>query len=105
MSVRIGISPLTWSNDDMPELGGDTPLETCLAEAREAGYEGVEMGRKFPRGAADLRPVLGRHGLSLVSGWYGAGLTERGAEISRLGLRRYASRRGRGLSLSLCFTP
>ena len=32
MSVRIAINPITWTNDDVPELGGDTPLETCLAE-------------------------------------------------------------------------
>ena len=44
MRLRIGINPLTWSNDDMPELGGGTPLETCRAEAREAGYEGIERG-------------------------------------------------------------
>ena len=80
MPVRIGINPLTWTNDDMPELGADTPLETCLAEAREAGYDGIELGRKFPRTAAELRPVLERYGLSLVSGWYGARLTERSAE-------------------------
>ncbi len=80
MPVRIGINPLTWTNDDMPELGGDTPLETCLAEARKAGYDGIELGRKFPRTAAELRPVLERYGLSLVSGWYGARLTERSAE-------------------------
>ena len=41
MSLRIGINPITWSNDDLPELGGETPLETCLAEAREAGYAGI----------------------------------------------------------------
>jgi hypothetical protein len=33
MSVRLGISPIGWSNDDLPELGGDIPLDTCLAEA------------------------------------------------------------------------
>jgi inosose dehydratase len=38
MPVRLGISPIGWSNDDLPELGGDIPLETCLAEAREAGF-------------------------------------------------------------------
>ena len=77
MSVRIGINPLTWTNDDMLELGGETPLETCLVEAREAGFEGVEMGHKFPRRADQLRPILARHGLDLVSGWYGARLLER----------------------------
>ena len=80
MTVKIGINPLTWTNDDMPELGGATPLETCLAEAWEAGYEGIEMGHKFPRTAAELRPILDRHGLALVSGWYGANLMERTAE-------------------------
>ncbi len=77
MAVRIGINPLTWTNDDMPALGGDTPLEVCLAEARQAGYEGVEMGIKFPRRTDELRPILERHGLALVSGWYGAGLLSR----------------------------
>ena len=79
MSLRIGINPITWSNDDLPELGGMTPLETCLAEAREAGYAGIELGNKFPRESALLRPILERHGLALVSGWYSARLLERTA--------------------------
>ncbi len=79
MAVRIGINPLTWTNDDMPSLGDETPLEVCLAEARQAGYEGIEMGRKFPRRGAELRPLLARHGLVLVSGWYGAELLSRPA--------------------------
>src|SRR5262249_24745784 len=74
------INPITWSNDDLPELGGETPLETCLAEAREAGYAGIELGNKFPRDSAALRPILERHGLALVSGWYSARLLERTAD-------------------------
>jgi len=77
MPVRIGINPLTWTNDDMPELGAATPLETCLIEARQAGYMGVELGNKFPRDAATLGPILAGHGLALASGWYGARLLER----------------------------
>ena len=77
MGLKIGINPLTWTNDDMPELGGATPLETCLAEAKQAGYDGVELGNKFPRDAATLKPILARHGLSLVSGWYSGRLLER----------------------------
>lgn len=77
MSVRIGINPLTWTNDDMPELGADTPLETCLSEAKMAGYQGVELGNKFPRRAETLKPILARHGLDLVSGWYSSRLLER----------------------------
>ena len=77
MNVRLGINPLTWSNDDMPALGAEIPLETCLREARTAGYEGVELGHKFPRDAAELKPILAAHGLALVSGWYSARLLER----------------------------
>lgn len=79
MSIQIGTNPIAWSNDDLPELGGDTPLETCLAEAREAGFTGIELGNKFPRDPVALQAVLGRHGLGLVSGWYGAALRHRGA--------------------------
>ena len=80
MNVTIGINPITWTNDDMPELGGDTPLDVCLAEARLAGFSGIELGGKFPRDAAALRPILERHGLDLVSGWYSAQLCRRTAE-------------------------
>ena len=80
MTVRLGTNPIAWSNDDLPELGGDTPLETCLAEARQAGFAGIEKGNKFPADPAALRTVLGRHGLTLVSGWYGAALRHRDVE-------------------------
>ena len=67
MAIRIGANPIGWSNDDLQEIGGDTPLETCLAEAKQAGIEGMELGNKFPRrsrGAQSrsrtLRPRLRR---------------------------------------------
>jgi inosose dehydratase len=77
MSVRIGANPIGWSNDDLRSLGGATPLEVCLAEAKEAGFEGMELGHKFPRNASALKAVLGRFGLDLVSGWYSAELLRR----------------------------
>jgi inosose dehydratase len=70
MRARLGIAPIAWSNDDLPELGRDTTLETCLRESREAGFSGVETGGKFPKSAAELRPRLEAHGLALASGWY-----------------------------------
>lgn len=79
MAVELGINPITWTNDDMPELGGDIPLETCLAETHMAGYSGTELGGKFPRTAAELGPILARHDLKLVSGWYDGRIHERGA--------------------------
>jgi inosose dehydratase len=80
MTVRLGINPITWTNDDVPELGGDIPLETCLAETREAGFLGTEMGGKFPRESGALKTVLGAHDLALVSGWYDGRILEQDPE-------------------------
>ena len=77
MSVKLGIAPIAWSNDDMPELGGDTSLETCLSEAREAGFTGIESGGKFPKTSKELLPILNKHNINLCSGWYGANLLKR----------------------------
>ncbi len=70
MKVRIGINPITWTNDDVPELGGDTPLETCLRETKLAGYAGTELGGKFPRQSAVLKPIMAEYGLAVISGWF-----------------------------------
>ncbi len=80
MTVRLGINPITWTNDDLPSLGGDTSVETCLSEASTAGFCGIEMGGKFPKTSDELRPLLQRHGLDLVSGWYDGRALERDVE-------------------------
>ncbi len=80
MTVRIGINPITWVNDDDPSLGGATTLEAILTETKAAGYAGSELGTKFPRDPAVLGPILERHGLSLVSGWYSGRIYEKEVE-------------------------
>lgn len=77
MTVKIGINPITWSNDDVPALGGNTPLDTCLSETAQAGYRGTELGGKFPRQAEVLGPLLSSYGLELVSGWYDGRILDR----------------------------
>ena len=77
MSIRLGIAPIAWSNDDMPELGGKTPLERCLKEASQAGFTGVEYGGKFEMDSNKLIPKLEKEKLKLCSGWYGAHLLKR----------------------------
>jgi len=89
MSIRLGANPIIWSNDDMRELGADTTLETCLLQAREIGFEGMELGHKFPRDPAELTSVLGRFGLACVSGWYSAQLLARDAAAEFDSLRAH----------------
>lgn len=84
--ISFGVSPIAWINDDMPELGGDTPVETVLADARDLGFSGIELGGKFPKDPAALGTLLARHRLELVGGWYSASLLLHSAheEIARL---------------------
>ena len=74
MSIKLGVAPIAWSNDDMPELGGETTLEQCLSEASRAGFTGIESGAKFPKNSKELLPKLEKENLQLCSGWYGASL-------------------------------
>ncbi len=80
MKLRFGMSPISWTNDDLPQLGGDTPLETCLLETRKAGYTGTEMGGKFPRDRESLTKLLAEHDLKHASGWYSGTLLHNSAE-------------------------
>ena len=76
MSVKLGIAPIAWSNDDMPELGGETSLDQCLDEASQAGFTGIESGGKFPKTSEELLPKLNNYNLNLSSGWYGGNLRQ-----------------------------
>jgi inosose dehydratase len=87
MSIRLGANPIIWSNDDLRELGGATPLETCLSQARQIGFEGMELGHKFPREPRELALILDRFGLACVSGWYSAQLLGRDARAELEALR------------------
>jgi inosose dehydratase len=80
MSVRIGANPIGWTNDDLQEIGGDTPLETCLKEASEAGVVGIEKGHKLPSDGAALKDKLAQFGLVFVGGWHSAELLRRSAK-------------------------
>lgn len=91
MNNSIGINPITWSNDDLQYIGGDISLQTCLQDAARAGYDGVELGHKFPRDAQVLKPLLEEHGLDLVSGWYSGQLLQRNAQAEVAAMNSHAS--------------
>ncbi|WP_374496590.1 myo-inosose-2 dehydratase [Vogesella indigofera] len=87
--VKIGINPISWCNDDLPSLGGDVTLDTILREGSEIGYQGFELGNKFPRDAAALKAVLAPYGVECVSGWYSGQLAERSVEEEIAGVESH----------------
>lgn len=78
--VRLGIAPIGWTNDDLPELGGQIPFEQCVSEMALAGYEGSEVGNKYPRDVAVLNKALGLRGLTICNAWFSSFLTTKSYE-------------------------
>ncbi|MEM7268509.1 MAG: myo-inosose-2 dehydratase [Pseudomonadota bacterium] len=69
MAVKIGISPIAWQNDDLPDLTAAYSMEQALQEAREIGYTGVERGQRMPQDTAGLKAYLDRYDIALCGGW------------------------------------
>ncbi len=68
--IKLGIAPLTWTNDDLPELGKENTFEQCVSEMALAGYQGCEIGNKFPRDLAVLKDELSMRGLQVCNAWF-----------------------------------
>lgn len=69
MSVKIGISPIAWQNDDLPDITAAYTMEQALREAREIGYTGVERGQRMPHDTEGLRAYLDKYDIALCGGW------------------------------------
>lgn len=78
--ILYGTNPIAWSNDDDQTLGADIPLETCLRQAGEIGFDGIEKGHKFPTEPQALKAALAPHRLRFVSGWHSLNLLARSVE-------------------------
>lgn len=75
-SIQVGIAPIGWTNDDMPQLGGENTFEQCLSEAALAGFEGTEIGGKYPTNPEILKKALELRGICIASQWFSSFLCE-----------------------------
>ena len=73
--VKLGIAPIGWTNDDLPELGRENTFEQCISEMALAGFTGTEVGNKYPRDPALLKKALSLRGMEIASEWFSAYLT------------------------------
>jgi inosose dehydratase len=78
--VKLAIAPIAWTNDDLPELGGENTFEQCLSEMALAGYAGSEVGNKYPRDPAVLNRHLALRDMTICNAWFSAYLTTRPRE-------------------------
>ena len=73
--IELGIAPIGWTNDDMPDLGKEISFEQCIDEMAEAGFAGTEVGNKYPRDPAVLNAALAKRGLKIANAWFSSLLT------------------------------
>lgn len=74
-NIRYGCAPIAWTNDDLPELGSSNTFEQCISEMALAGYEGTEIGNKYPNDPSELLDYLEPRGLGVASAWLSLFLT------------------------------
>lgn len=73
--ITLGIAPIAWTNDDMPDLGKENTFEQCISEMALAGFTGCEVGGKYPRDVAVLKKALSLRKMSIASAWFSSFLT------------------------------
>lgn len=73
--VKLGIAPIAWTNDDMPDLGKENTFEQCISEMALAGFTGSEVGNKYPRDTKVLTKALELRNMQIASAWFSSFLT------------------------------
>ena len=68
--VKLGIAPIAWTNDDMPDLGKENTFEQCVSEMALAGFTGAEVGNKYPKGTEVLKKALELRGVEICNQWF-----------------------------------
>lgn len=78
--IKLGIAPIAWTNDDLPELGAENTFEQCISEMALAGFTGSEIGNKYPRDPAVLKKALDLRGVQICNCWFSTFFTTRPEE-------------------------
>lgn len=68
--VKLGIAPIAWTNDDLPDLGKENTFEQCVSEMALAGFTGSEVGNKYPKDPKALKRALDLRGLEICNQWF-----------------------------------
>ena len=79
-TVSLGIAPIGWCNDDMPELGAENTFQQTVSEMALAGFTGCEIGNKYPTDPAELKKALDLRGMRIASRWYSSFILTRSME-------------------------
>ena len=89
--VKLGIAPIAWTNDDLPELGGENTFEQCVSEMALAGFTGSEVGNKYPKDPAVLKPALELRGIEICNAWFSTFLISKPYEETEVEFEKHVA--------------
>ena len=69
-NIKLGIAPIAWTNDDMPDRGKENTFEQCISEMALAGFTGCEVGSKYPKDTDVLKKALALRNMQIASAWF-----------------------------------
>ena len=75
--VSLGIAPIGWTNDDMPDLGKENTFEQTVSEMALAGFTGSEVGSHYPTDPEVLKKALDLRGMTICNQWFSSFLISR----------------------------
>ena len=90
-NVKLGIAPIAWTNDDLPDLGGENTFEQCVSEMALAGFTGSEVGNKYPRDPETLEKALSLRGVEICNAWFSTFLISRPYEETEKGFEEHVA--------------
>lgn len=88
--IQLGIAPIGWTNDDLPELGRDNTFQQCISEMALAGFTGCEVGTLYPRDPRVLKSYLEPRGLQVCNAWHSPYFTTRSLEEEKKAFMAHA---------------
>lgn len=80
--IKLGIAPIAWTNDDLPELGANNTFEQCVSEMALAGFTGSEVGNKYPKDPTTLKKALNLRGIQICNAWFSTYFTSEPYEVT-----------------------
>ena len=89
--VKLGIAPIAWTNDDLPDLGKENTFEQCVSEMALAGFTGSEIGNKYPKDPAVLKKALELRGMQICNAWFSTFLTTKPFEETEVEFRKHVA--------------
>ncbi|MFZ2624166.1 MAG: myo-inosose-2 dehydratase [Propionibacterium sp.] len=77
--ITWGMHPISWRNDDIPEVGEWNTLDTLLDDLVTLGFSGTECAGFFPS-AQEVREKVDARGLKIAAQWFSSYIVRDGVD-------------------------